>query len=322
MQDPKYTIARRGVLAGLAALGGTAALAKAPFSGEQMPSVHRYRVGGIEVTAIGDGHFDLDTSLMPKATPDAVAAVQQDAFRPVGPTIRGAVNTYLVNTGDALILVDAGARDYFGPTVGKLLDSLAAAGHSPEQVDRLVLTHMHPDHIGGVTGADGSRVFPNATLHAHSADHAFWLDEDLRNAQPEAGRMFWDVAITSAAAYADRTELFGFEADLGGGVFTFDMSGHTPGHSGIRIASGNDQLLILGDVVHSAPLQFAHPDWGIAFDVDQEAAAATRMRALDMAATDRVMIAGMHIDFPGVGFVERAGEGYAFVPAPWRYVLE
>ncbi len=322
MSNASQTISRRAVLAGLAGLGAAPSFAKAPFAPAQAPSVHRYRVGDIEVTAIGDGYFELDTALIPRATPEEVAAIQRREFLPEGQTIRGAVNAYLVNTGDSLTLVDAGARDYFGPTVGKLLPTLAAAGVTPDMVDRIVLTHMHPDHIGGVMDTGGNAVFANATLHAHSADHAFWLDDAIRAQAPEGGTMFWDVAMASAKPYDDRTELFDFGADLGGGISTFDMAGHTPGHTGIRISSGNDQMLILGDIVHAAPLQLAHPDWSIAFDVDQEAAAAARMRALDMVAADRLLIAGMHIPFPGVGHIERAGEGFGFVPAPWRYSLE
>lgn len=313
---------RRDMLVGLGCLAASPALAKAPLSGGQVAGVHRYKIGDIEVSAILDGHFALDTKLMPKATPEAVAEIQRSRFLPVGETIRGAVNTYIVNTGDALVLVDAGARDYFGPTVGKLLNNIAAAGYTPDQIDKIILTHMHPDHIGGVMDADGNAVFPNATLHAHEADWSFWRDPAIKAQAGDDAAFFFDVAVASSNAYEGKAELFKYGQDLGGGISSTDMSGHTPGHSGLLISSGNESLLILGDVVHSAPLQFANPDWSIAFDVDQDAAAAARKQSLDMAATDRLLIAGMHIPFPGVGHVEKRGQGYGFVPAPWQYVLE
>lgn len=302
-------------------LGSGAALTKTPVFVSQMPGVHRYRIGSIEVTAVSDGYFDLPFELIPKATLEAVNAAQRNDHLPVGPTMREGITSFVVNTGETLILIDAGARDYMAPTAGQLLANLAAAGYKPEQVDKVVLTHMHPDHIGGIMDTSGNATFPNATLHAHEADYAFWLDEGIKAQAPEEAVMWWDVAIASVKPYVDRTELFNFETDLGGGVSVFNMAGHTPGHSGIRISSGDDQLLILGDVAHSVSLQFANPDWGIAFDVDQDAAVVARKRALDMAVTDGALVAGAHFPFPSIGHVERRGNGFVFRPVGWNYAL-
>ncbi len=280
MLTSRTTFDRRTMLVGMGCLAASPALAKAPLAESQVAGVHRYKIGDIEVTAILDGHFELDTTLMPKATPDAVAEVQRAEFLPVGQTIQGAVNTYIINTGDELIMVDTGARDYFGPTVGKFLQNMEAAGYTPDQIDRILLTHMHPDHIGGAMDKDGKRVFPNATLHAHEADWAFWRSPEIKAKAGEGAAFFFDVAVASSSIYEDRAELFKFDQELGTGITAYDMAGHTPGHTGFMISSGNDSMLILGDVVHSAPLQFAHPDWSIAFDVDQDAAAAARMRFL------------------------------------------
>lgn len=293
-----------------------------PFIETQVPAVHRYRIGSIEVTAISDGYFDLPFELIPKATLEAVNDAQRADHLPVGPTNREGIASFVVNTGEDLILIDAGARDYMAPTAGQIMTNLAAAGFKPEQINKVVLTHMHPDHIGGIMDLNGNAVFPNATLHAHKADHAFWLDEGIRAHAPDEAKMWWDVAIASVKPYANRTELFEYDDDLGRGVSSIDMAGHTPGHSGIRIASGNDELLILGDVAHCASLQFANPEWGIAFDTDQDAAVATRKRALDMAATDGALVAGAHFPFPCFGHVDRRGSGYAFIPVGWNYAFD
>lgn len=313
---------RRAVLTGLLGVAASPAFAKAPLSHAQVAGIYRFKIGAAEIVAVLDGYFELGTDLMPKASADAVQEMQRANFLPTGKSVRSPINTYIVNTGNKLTLIDTGARDYLGPTVGKFPANLAAAGYSPEQVDRIILTHMHPDHIGGVTTASGARAFPNAALHANEADWSFWRDPQMKAKADALNVPFFGIAKSSSDAYKDRAELYKFSADLGDGITALDMSGHTPGHSGLVIESNGSSLFILGDVVHSAPLQFAHPEWGIAFDIDQEAAIKARKRSLDMAATDRVMIAGMHIPFPGVGYVEKRGTGYGFIPAPWQYVID
>jgi len=171
---------RRAILTGLFAVAASPVTAKAPLSKAQVAGVHRFKLGASEIVAILDGYFDLDTELMPKASAETVQEIQRAHFLPTGKTVRSAINTYIVNTGNKLILIDTGARDYLGPTVGRLPANLAAAGYAPEQVDRIILTHMHPDHIGGIIDRLGARVFPNATLHANEADWSFWRDPQMK----------------------------------------------------------------------------------------------------------------------------------------------
>lgn len=285
----------------------------------QVAPVYRITIGDIEVTALGDGHFALPIAMLPLANQQDADAIHQKNFLAPGETFEGSINSYLVNTGDSLTLIDAGARDYLQPTVGRLMTSFAASGYTPDQVDRIVLTHMHPDHIGGIMDTSGKPVFPNATLHVHAADYAFFLDPQMKAAVPPDFAVFFDCAVASTAAYKKKTELFNFGDDLGHGLSVIDMAGHTPGHSGFRIASGADELLVLGDIVHATALQFARPDWGIAFDTDGALAAMTRIRALEAAASDQSLIAGMHIPFRGIGHVSKSGTGYQFHPVPWSY---
>lgn len=289
--------------------------------GTQVAPVYRLSIGDFEVTAIGDGQFEMPIAMLPAADPQEADDIHRQNFLPVGPEFQGSINGYLINTGTSLTLIDAGARDYLQPTVGKLLQSLAATGHTPDQIDRIVLTHMHPDHIGGIADADGAKTFPNATLHIHAADYAFFLDPKVKAAFPEELAVFFDCAAASTAAYKDQTELFQYGDDLGDGLTVLDMSGHTPGHSGFRVASGADELIILGDIIHAAALQCARPEWGVAFDVDPHAAEASRRRAFEKAANERQLIAGMHFPFPGIGHVSKDGAGYRFHSLKWSYDL-
>lgn len=292
-----------------------------PKVGAQVAPVYRINIGNIEVTALGDGQFDMPIAMLPLATQKKADEIHERHFRAPGETFEGSINSYLINTGDSLTLIDTGASDLLQSTVGKLPGSLAATGHTPDQIDRIVLTHMHPDHIGGVLDKSGAPVFRNATLHVHEADHAFFLDPNMKAAVPPDFALFFDCAVASVAAYKEKIELFQFGDDLGHGLSVIDMAGHTPGHSGFRVASGDAELLILGDIVHAEALQFARPEWGVAFDVDTATAAMSRMKALDAAATDQSLIAGMHIGFPGIGHVSRDGSGYRFHPLPWSYSL-
>jgi glyoxylase-like metal-dependent hydrolase (beta-lactamase superfamily II) len=265
----------------------------------------------------------MDAGLFPKATGEEVRRLQRAEFWPEGAALRSPVNAFAVNSGGRLWLIDTGSADTFGPgaPAGWLPRSLAAAGLAPGQVDDIFLTHMHPDHLGGLLGPDGAPAFPNAAVHVHRDDWAFWMSADNRARATGPAAFWFAVAQERAGPVRDRIVLHGAGDDLGAGLSVVDAAGHTPGHAGVLVGDGGAGLLILGDIVHAALLQFAHPDWTLAFDIDQDAAHAARARLLDMAAADRIPLAGMHIPFPGIGWADRAGTGYRFVPARWAYTL-
>lgn len=317
-------ISRRDFM-GLAATAAAApllvrsVLAAAPQAGRQVPGVHRLRVGQAEITAINDGYLEFAPEVFPTASAEEINELLAAAFRPAGPW-RGAVNAYAVNTGERLVLIDSGTATAFGPTLGKLPENLAAAGIDPAAVDVVLLTHMHPDHINGIVTGDGTAAFPNAELVVHQADWDFWTDESRTNAAPEAMRPFFLGAQKAVAPYAGRIRrVQGDGTEVAPGITLVELPGHTPGHCGFRVASDGAQMLIWGDIIHAPVLQFARPEWTVAFDVDAQTARATRARTLDMVAADRILVAGMHLDFPGFGHVVRDGDAYAFVPAPWWY---
>jgi glyoxylase-like metal-dependent hydrolase (beta-lactamase superfamily II) len=283
----------------------------------QVSAVQRFKIGDSVVTALSDGFFQMDASLFPEVDDDGFKAALLAAFQ--DPTVfLAAVNAYVIDDGTDVHIIDSGTGSVFGPTLGKLPKTLAAAGYSPEQVKSLIVTHLHPDHIGGAV-KDGKPVYPNAEMVVNGTDHAFWTDPANQAKSPDSVKPFFDLAMAAVQGYEGRVRLFEGEADILPGITAYPLPGHTPGHTGFVLASGNDAVLFWGDVVHMPALQVADPAVSIVFDVDPETAKKTRQTVMDRAATDRIMVAGMHMDFPGIGYLERRDKGYHFVPAGWEY---
>ncbi len=302
--------------AGMFALrSGADAFAKAPFATAQVPAYYRFKVGTLEVTAVTDGMLSLPLALFPAAGKEEALAVLAKAHRPENtPT---AINTYVINTGDKLILVDTGYGTMAGPDAGLLLGNLKAAGIEPGQVDAVLITHMHPDHVGGLLDSQGKPVFANATLLVGDKEYAFWTDEGIMSRAPAEGQKFFKIAQDAVKPYQKSLQLFKDGEQIAPGVTASTAPGHTPGHNTLRLTSGKDSFLIWGDIVHVAALQFAKPEWAIAFDSDQTQAIDTRKKLFDQVAADGTMVAGMHLDFPGLGYVTREAQGYSYQRAVW-----
>jgi glyoxylase-like metal-dependent hydrolase (beta-lactamase superfamily II) len=292
--------------------------ASAAGSGTQVVAAQKFKVGDIVVTAVSDGYIALPLGALQGISPEAMADLFAKAHKdPNG--FQAAVNAYLVQSGDEHWLIDAGTGNVFGPTLGDVPKVLAALGVQPSQISKLIVTHMHGDHIGGAL-ADGAALYPNAELVVTAADHGFWASRDIQAQAPENFRGGFDLAIGVFDAYGDRLRLVKGEADLAPGLTARPLPGHTVGHQGVMIDSGNDSLLIWGDVVHVAPVQMVRPEVTIGFDTDQDMAAKTRADVFASLAGTGQKIAGMHMPFPGVGYVEKAGDGYRFEPVGWQYL--
>ncbi len=315
-------LSRRGLLstgtaAAVAAWLPRLADARAPLAGGQVPGAYRVKVGDLEVTALLDGFIDLGRDLFPGADAAQADALLEAAFLPKQPAIRSPVNAYAVNSGERLVLIDTGAATAMGPGFGLLPNGLQAAGIDPATIDTVLLTHLHPDHVNGLLTPEGVAAFPNAEVLLSEAEAAFWLDESVLGRAPAEVKPYFEMAQRAMKPYADRTRTFAPGGDAVPGITSVAAPGHTPGHTAYQLDSGGAQLLVWGDIVHAAALQFTHPEWAIAFDTDQAQAIDTRRRLLDGVATDRVAIAGMHLPFPGLGHVARDGEAYDFVPMPF-----
>lgn len=295
----------------------TTAVAETPQALSASPSYSHAMIGTVEVTALSDGTVDLPVDeLLAGTTPEAVAAVLDAAFLEL--PLETSDNAFLVNTGEALILVDAGAGTLFGPTLGHLMESLAAAGFEPSQVDHVVLTHMHPDHVGGLLAGAGM-AFPEAIVHASQAEAEAWLDEAKLAAAPEESRPFFEGPIAALAPYiaAGRFEPIAGDVEIAPGVRSVSIPGHTDGHLGVWVESEGEALLVWGDVVHVAAVQFADPAVTIAFDSHADEAASERAALFEDAATRGYLVAGAHLPFPGWGHVRAAGDAYEWLPLPY-----
>lgn len=285
----------------------------------QVPGIYRTKIGSLEMTCILDGGMDFKPELFPTVKPADIEAAQKEAFLKPGP-VQGYLNTFVVRAGSKTILIDSGGGSAMGPGTGHLQQNLSAAGFRPDDFDAVYLTHGHIDHVSGLIDKAGLPVFSKAQIRIADSELDFWYSDEALSQAPEGKKGLFAAARKALDPYksSERIETFKPGADLGGGITTVALAGHTPGHCGFRLSGGREQLLVWGDIVHAPALQFAHPDWSIAFDTDAAKALETRTKILDEVATDRVRIGGMHLCFPGLGHVAKAQQGYDFVPQMWE----
>ncbi|UCV06458.1 MBL fold metallo-hydrolase [Dechloromonas denitrificans] len=292
------------------------ASAEAPQTKTQVPGYYRMFLGNFEITALYDGAIKLDTKLLKNTNDKEVQKLLARLFVK-GPAVQTAVNAYLINTGSQLVLVDAGAAKAFGPALGNIVDNLKAAGYRPEQVDTVLVTHLHGDHVNGMVDAQGKAVFSNAEIWSAKADNDFWLNAEIAAKAPQDAQPFFKMARDAAAPYlqAGKWKTYAADQEILPGISSFAANGHTPGHSAYLVGSGEEKLLIWGDIVHNHAVQFARPQVAIEFDVDRKAAVATRQKIFAKAASEKILIGGMHLPFPGIGHVRKEAKGYSWVPA-------
>lgn len=300
----------------LAVLFTAPSWAAAPLQKFQAPGFYRMMLGHFEVTALHDGTIDLEPAkLLTRTTPAHVHKALDAAFE--GSVIPASVNAFLVNTGDKLVLIDSGTgpSGIFGTNLGRLLENLAASGYRPEQVDEVYLTHLHPDHAGGLLTAAGA-AFPNAIVRMDQRELAYWTDAQHA---PESDRKLVAFAETALKPYKDagRLQPFDGNTELTPGIQAISAVGHTLGHTVYKVESDGQRMLVWGDVMHIGAVQFAQPQVTIVFDTDSPAAAKARAKIFAEAAADRALVAAAHLPFPGIGHLRRTGNGYTFVAFPY-----
>lgn len=307
-------------LGGLAAFHATPALASAGGQGN-LPGLYQFKIGTARVTALLDGHLPVQNTMFNSF--DADKAAEKLVMGNYGhlDAMKIPVSGYLIEQEGSVILVDTGAANTMGPGLGGLHGALAATGVAPAQVDTILLTHLHLDHVGGLIDAKGQALFPNAEIVTGQTEWDFWHNDGIMASVPADMQNFFHIARISTAPYKDRMRLFQGEQEVAKGLTSVPMPGHTPGHAGFQLSSGDDTLLVWGDLIHSTALQFAYPEWTVLFDADPVATVETRRRVLDRAAADRIWVAGMHVDFPGLGKVQRDGSAYRYQIAPWQAAL-
>lgn len=285
-----------------------------PITKQQAPGYYRMMLGDWQITAVSDGTVvvpldNLLTNISPQKLKQRMA---QDEMTPAAET---SINTFVINTGKQLILVDTGAGPLFGEAGGHLLDNLRAAGFAPESIDLVLLTHIHGDHSGGVEH-NGKPAFPNATVRVEQKDVDWWLNPVNINKVEESQRHTFAESEQSMRPVINTGKLETFHAptEIIPGITAIPAAGHTPGSVIYRVSHGGQTLMLWGDIIHAKAVQMPEPDVAIHFDVDQKQAIATRERVLQQIAQQGDWVAAAHIAFPGFGHVKKEGTGYRWVP--------
>lgn len=322
-------ISRRTLLAAApAAMAATSlglpgvAAAAAPPVGKQAPAFFRFKVGDFEVTTLLDGVVTapLNPARIPNVPVEEVRKVMESQFIPVEPTVNYFTQV-AVNTGSKLVLIDTGFADNGAPGTGQLRTNMAAAGIDPKQIDTVLISHFHPDHINGVRAKDGAAAYPNAEFAAGNVEWDFFMDDARMNTVPEAARGAFTVSRRVFSPMAKDVRRFEWGKEVAPGITAIRSDGHTAGHTSFVVSSGGKSLLVIGDAANDPRLFARNPEWHLGFDADKPKAVETRKRLLDMAASERMQIVFYHAAFPATGFVSKAGNGYDWHPASFSPVL-
>jgi glyoxylase-like metal-dependent hydrolase (beta-lactamase superfamily II) len=316
-------VSRRAVLVGSAsaalAARATSAAAAAPPAGKAAPGIYRYRIGSFEITALYDGiwYRPITDKFIRNAPFAEVESALAAAFMPTD-KLSTPFTALIVNTGNRLVLIDTGTGGQIAPSAGVLHDNLAAAGIDPKAIDLIVISHFHPDHINGIKDKDNGLVFADAEIMVPAAEWDFWMDDANLNAAPADLKLTFRNQRRIFSDAAKNVTRFEPGAEVAPGVATLPAPGHTPGHTVFAIHSGNQSLLVLGDTAQHPAVFARHPDWQAAFDIDGDAAIATRKKLFDRAAADRMLVTGYHFPFPACGHLIKTATGYEHVPVEWQ----
>ena len=265
-------------------------------------SFHAFKIGELSAMALRDGGMEVpnDNKVFGVGrTPEEVAAVLSANGQPAD-KLALTIEPLLVKTADRVLLFDTGAGPLFGPGSGQLLASFAEAGVDPQSVTDIFISHSHGDHVGGLVSAEGKLTFPNATIHLSKPEWTYMSGNDQYKA--------WIPVLK------DKVDAFKPGAELVPGVVkAVEIKGHTPGHSGYRITSGQDSLLYVGDSMHHFIVSVQKPEWTIAFDGDNATATASRVALIAELATSGQRVYAVHFPFPGIGKMQKQGDGIVWV---------
>jgi glyoxylase-like metal-dependent hydrolase (beta-lactamase superfamily II) len=312
---------RSSIVACITVVALSSAHAQTPVSSDGTPGWYRMRLGQFEVTALSDGTLELPVDkIFTKVSPSRIRSLLSRAYLPNEVTLT--VNAFLVNTGTRLVLIDTGTgtSQMFGSRLGRLLSNLQASGYSPEQVDEIYVTHMHTDHIGGLM-RDGKPSFTNAIVRADAREAAFYLSQSKMDAAPADEKEDFESAMAIFKPYIAATKFkpFDGEAELIPGVRALPAPGHTPGHTIYVIESRGEKMLVWGDLMHVAALQFPLPSATIQTDWNTRLSAQQRRTNFADIAKNGYFVAAAHVAFPGIGKLRAEGDGYTWVPISYIY---
>ncbi|MFZ6871595.1 MBL fold metallo-hydrolase [Undibacterium sp. Di27W] len=303
-------------LAALISLAGLAPVAQAaaPLASIATPGFYRSMLGDFEITVLSDGTFPFPAAQMLTNTSQEKVNKALAKSHLSSPVITS-VNGFLINTGNKLVLIDTGCGKFFGPSLGKLLSNLQAAGYQAEQVDEIYLSHLHPDHIGGL-GEGDKAVFPNAIVRVDRQDAEHWLNPANMARAPKEIQAYYERASKVLQPYveANRLKTFDGNSELLPGIKAIASHGHTAGHSIFKLESKGQTLVLWGDLMHVAAVQFETPAVAIQFEENSKFATLQRQKAYADAAQHAYLVGAAHLSFPALGYVRKEGKGYAWMP--------
>ena len=322
-----FDLSRRGALAAIAGAAAAAPMlssavlstanAAAPMLGAMRPNVYRFPHGKFEVTTVFDGAVQFGGPhpiFGENMAADEVAAYAEANFLS-GTKQEIGFTPVIVNTGSELILFDTGNGEARRPARGNLVASIEAAGYTADQIDTVVITHMHPDHIGGMMEG-GKPAFPNARYITAQAEYDFWAADDKK--EHRVGKL----VQSNVVPVAEKFSFLGDGGSVASGVTAVAAFGHTPGHMAYHIESEGKRLLLIADACNHYVMSMQKPDWHVKFDMDKAAAAATSKTLLGMAAADKIPMTGYHMPFPAIGFIEaQSGGGFRWNAASYQMFL-
>jgi glyoxylase-like metal-dependent hydrolase (beta-lactamase superfamily II) len=287
---------------------------------EQIPGVYPFKLGDFTITALSDGTVPQDLpKILTNINPAEIDRLLNQSF--LANPVEASINTFAIDTGDKQVLVDTGAGELFGTLGGgKLQEALKTAGYAPDEIDAILITHIHTDHSGGLV-VGGKMMFPNATIYAGKPDVDLWLNPANKKRSREDQRRFFAEAAKTVKPYLDMGKLkpFSGETAILPGITALPTPGHTPGHSFYRVASKGESIEFWGDILHFGSVQFPKPETTVVYDFDSKAAAAQRATQFINAAKSRQLVAAAHLPFPGVGHIRAADQGYIWVPIDYRW---
>ena len=277
-----------------------------------MTRIVRHKFGNAEVIAVTDGATEFENDLFPNADDDRIAKLLASAGKEC---IQTNFNAYFIIESGVTTLVDAGVRDAFGPAGGNLGEGMKEAGIAADEISRIVFTHLHPDHVCGAVTPDGEAVFPNAEAVVSTEERAYW--KEVEDSEPEDENVLAWLGHAKAAidAYRGRLRTVTAGSGISEGLKFVELFGHTPGHAGVEVRSAGTSLTIIGDAVIAPDLQLADPGVQCNFDVDRAKAEKTRIKILGELADGNKLCAGSHFLRPSLGYINRAGSGFKFMPA-------
>lgn len=328
MRDTTIKLTRRralqlasGVLAAPFVLRGALGPvhAAAPMLGNGRPSFNRFKLGDFEITTVADGGIMLDGPHPIFGQDQDEAAVQALAeANHLSPTkMEIQFNPVIINTGAELVILDTGNGAARRPNAGNFVAALKTAGYTPDQVDVVVITHMHPDHIGGIM-EEGKPAFPNARYVTGRAEYDFWASPDRLSGPTEGAAT---LVQSNVVPVAEKLTFLEPGGDVVSGITAVEAYGHTPGHMAYNIESNGKRLLVWADAANHFVVSIQKPDWHVRFDMDKERAGTTRKTLFDMAAADRIPVTGYHMPFPAVGYIEAKASEYRWVPSAYELYL-